>query len=209
MSSLEDISKKIQNLEGLVEKQSKVIATTGQKLLEIQVKDVKSRMAQIDSGSGSNTSNQFDAADYIGNDDIVQLVTELQSQLDNLEDRATRRTYNSTLTEDEQKLAPLSNRDGDEPSFALPSTIKEFKTLSKARVLELGVFYEIILPNEEEISEVLEKDSGNSKNDIIDLAKNKDISKLEDQFSNEQVDEVFDELARYFGIRYRRVSNGW
>lgn len=207
MSNLEEINKKVQELEGLIEKQSKVIATTGHKLLEIQVKDVKSRMAEID--SGSNKSHGFDAADYIGNDDIVQLVTELQSQLDNLEDRATRRTYNSTLTEDEKKIAPLSNKDGDEPQFALPSTLREFKDMAKAKVLELGVFYEIILPNEEEINEVLEKDSGNSKNDIIDLAKNKDISKLEDQFSDEQVDEVFDELARYFGIRYRRVSVGW
>lgn len=207
MSNIEDINKKIQELEGLIEKQSKVIATTGQKLLEIQVKDVKSRMTELD--SGSNKPHSFDAADYVGNDDIVQLVTELQSQLDNLEDRATRRTYNSTLTKDEQKLAPLSNKDGDEPQFTLPSTLKEFKDMTKDKVLELGIFYEIILPNEEEINEVLERDTGNSKNDIIDLAKNKDISKLEDQFSDEQVDEVYDELARYFGIRHRKVSDGW
>ncbi|KAI5957674.1 MRP8 [Candida theae] len=207
MSSLEEVNKKISDLEIIIEKQSKIIATTGQKLLEIQVKEVKSRMADLD--SGASKAQSFDTADYIGNDDVVQLVTELQSQLDNLEDRASRRTYNSTLIKDEQKLAPMSNKDGDEPQFSLPSTLKDFKQMPKAKVLELGVFYEILLPNEEEINEVLEKDTGNSKNEIIDLAKNKDVSKLEEQFTDEQVDEVYDEIARYFGITHRRASDGW
>lgn len=206
MSSLEEVHNKILDLEVIVEKQSKVIATTGQKLLEIQIKDVKSRMTDL---KGVGNSQSLEAGDFIGNDDIVQLVTELQSQLDSLEDRASRRTYNSTLTKDEQKLAPITNKDGDVADFTVPTTLKEFKNMPKAKVLELGVFYEIILPNEEEINQVLEKDSGNSKNDLIDIAKNKDISKLEEQFDDQQVDEVYDELARCFGITHRRASDGW
>ncbi|KAI3406659.2 MRP8 [Candida oxycetoniae] len=203
MSSIEE---RVKDLEALIEKQSKIIATTGQKLIEIQINDVKSRMSSMDSNPKS--TSQIDTEDYVTNEDVVQLVTELQSQLDFLEDRTIRRTYNTSVINDEEKIAPLSNKDGDFPTFPIPQTLGEFKSLAKRDTLRLGLFYEIILPNEEEIKHTLEHGS-NSKNGIIDLATNKDISQLESQFDKEQVSEIYDELARYFGIKHRRRSDGW
>ncbi|WLF80556.1 mitochondrial ribosomal protein [Lodderomyces elongisporus] len=203
MSNAED---RIARLEALVEKQSKLIATTGQRLLELQVHDVKSKMSQISSSEGQ--SSKLDSDEFITNEDVVQLVTELQTQLDFLEDRSMRRTHNSTLKEDTEKLAPLSNRDGDFPEFSIPITFGDFKALSKEGVLRMGLFFEIILPSEGEISETLSK-STDTKNDLINLAKNKDISELMNNFDDEQVDDVYDELARYFGIKHRRRADGW
>ncbi|CAK9441388.1 uncharacterized protein LODBEIA_P52560 [Lodderomyces beijingensis] len=204
MSSLED---KVKQLESLVEKQSKLIASTGQKLLELQVDHVKSKMAQLDTAKPA-ASTQLDTDDYVTNEDVVQLVTELQSQLDFLEDRTLRRTYNASLREDTEKIAPLSNKDGDFPTFSIPETFGGFKTLKRQQILKMGVFYEIILPNENEITETLANGSA-SKNDIIDLASNKDVSQLEAQFDEDQTNEVYDELARYFGLKHRRRSDGW
>ncbi|KAI5955036.1 MRP8 [Candida jiufengensis] len=215
MSNLEEINKKVSDLESIIDKQSKLIASTGQKLIEMQINDVKSRMKQIDSNSNSTNAGSIDTADYVNNDDIVQLVTELQSQLDFLEDRTIRRTYNTSLTSDKDKLAPLSNKDGDFPEFDTPKTFAEFKNLSKEKILEMGFFYEIILPTKEEIDEVLQNDdqsnegNNNSKNDIINISKNKDISKIESEFNDDQINEIFDELARFFGLKLRRVSDGW
>ncbi|EER32263.1 conserved hypothetical protein [Candida tropicalis MYA-3404] len=203
MSTSEDVNQRISALEALVEKQSKLIAQTGQRLMEMQIKNLK---GQLDS---STTTNQppVDMSDYITNEDIVQLVTELQTQLDSLEDRTMRRVYNSTLQYDEETLAPIMNRDGELPEFAVPKTLQEFKDLSKKELIRLGVFYEIIVPNEQEVEQALEQD--NAKDAILDISKNKDIEEMSKSFDDDQVNEIYDELARYFGIKHKRNSDGW
>ena len=143
----------------------------------------------------------------MNNDDIVQLVTELQTQLDALEARTMRRTYNATVQGDDEKLAPITNKDGDLPDFALPVTLKEFKLLEKIDLIRLGVFYEIILPDGEEIDHALQQT--NSKEAILDINKKKDIIELSKNFDEDQANEIYDELARYFGIKHRRNSDGW
>ncbi|KAI5965846.1 MRP8 [Candida pseudojiufengensis] len=208
--NITDLPKKIQDLESIFEIQSKLIATTKQKLIELQLNEVKSKMKQLDTNNNIESTN---TSDFVNNEDIVQLVTELQSQLDSFEDRTLRRTYNSSLNSNTDKIAPLSNKDGDFPDFQIPITIDEFKNLSKEKVIEMGFFYEIILPTKEEIDQVLNsdenKEQNNSKIDIININKNKNISQILSEFSDEQVDEIFDDLARFFGIKLRRVSDGW
>lgn len=202
-NSQEDVNKRIAALESLVERQSKLIAQTGQRLMEIQIKNIK---GQIDNHN-SNQQSQIDMSDYTTNDDIVQLVTELQTQLDSLEDRTMRRVYNSTLQYDEESLAPIMNRDGELPEFAVPTTLEEFKELSKVELIRLGLFYEIIIPNEQEVEQALDQD--NSKDAILDISKNKDIEEMSKNFDDDQINEIYDELARYFGIKHKRNSDGW
>ena len=202
-NSQEDFNKRIAALESLVERQSKLIAQTGQRLMEIQIKNIK---GQIDNHN-SNQQSQIDMSDYTTNDDIVQLVTELQTQLDSLEDRTMRRVYNSTLQYDEESLAPIMNRDGELPEFTVPTTLEEFKELSKVELIRLGLFYEIIIPNEQEVEQALDQD--NSKDAILDISKNKDIEEMSKNFDDDQINEIYDELARYFGIKHKRNSDGW
>ncbi|RCK56590.1 Uncharacterized protein MRP8 [Candida viswanathii] len=198
----DDVNKRITALESLVQKQSKVIAQTGQRLMEIQIKNIKGRM-----DDSAKPQPPIDLSDYTTNDDIVQLVTELQTQLDSLEDRTMRRVYNLTLQYDEETLAPMMNRDGELPPFPLPGTLLEFKELSKTELVKLGVFYEIILPNEQELALALEQD--NTKDAILDISKNKDIEEMSKLFDEDQVNEIYDELARYFGLKHKRNSDGW
>ncbi|EMG48195.1 hypothetical protein G210_1286 [Candida maltosa Xu316] len=197
-STNKQLTEKIAALEAIVEKQSKLIAQTGQRLMELQVRNIKNDMKETPA---------IDLSDYVNNEDIVQLVTELQSQLDFLEDRAMRRSYNSSLTLDTEKLAPMMNKDGDLPEFPTPLTLKQFKDLDKVELIRLGLYYEIILPDEQEIGHALEQD--NSKDAILNISKTKNIEELSKNFDDEQVNEIYDELARYFGIKHRRNSDGW
>ncbi|RLV90718.1 Uncharacterized protein MRP8 [Spathaspora sp. JA1] len=142
--TIKQLNEKVSDLALLIERQSKLIAETGEQLLQLQVKDVKTRMSALDAQPQQN----IDLTDYINNDDIVQLVTELQTQLDNLEDRTIRRCHNSSIIESKELLAPLTNRDGDLPDFELPNTLQEFQNLEKIDIIRLAVFYEIIVPDQ-------------------------------------------------------------
>ncbi|EGW35621.1 uncharacterized protein SPAPADRAFT_58835 [Spathaspora passalidarum NRRL Y-27907] len=210
--TLEQLNEQVAKLSGLVERQSKIIAETGEQVLQLQVKDVKTRMSALDM---KPQQPEIDLTDYINNEDIVQLVTELQTQLDNLEDRTIRRCSNASITKPSDFLAPLTNRDGDLPDFELPNTLQEFQNLDKVDIIRLAVFYEIIIPNQG--SELEQQPEGvvpgishapaagataveNNSVDIIELSK---------QFDEIQAIEIFDELARYLGIKYRKGSNKW
>ena len=59
-----------------------------QKLVDVELRNKKSC-------SEYQSTTCIDLTDYVNNDDIVQLVTELQTQLDALEARTMRRTYNA------------------------------------------------------------------------------------------------------------------
>ena len=137
-----------------------------QKLVDVELRNKKTKLLRI-----SINNLHWTLTDYVNNDDIVQLVTELQTQLDALEARTMRRTYNATVQGDDEKLAPITNKDGDLPDFALPVTLKEFKLLEKIDLIRLGVFYEIILPDGEEIDHALQQT--NSKEAILDINKRK------------------------------------
>ncbi|KAM9888033.1 hypothetical protein OXX69_013172, partial [Metschnikowia pulcherrima] len=89
-----ELAQQVQQLSELVQKQGQMIAKTGKQLMEMQLSDVKSRMAQMDA-----PQQKFNIEDYATNEDIVQLVCELQGQLDFMEDRSIARTFNSHLTE--------------------------------------------------------------------------------------------------------------
>lgn len=202
LSKLNEAKAKVAELEALVKKQASVMVQARQKLVDVELRNKKNQAAQ-----NINQQPALDLTDYVNNDDIVQLVTELQTQLDALEARTMRRTYNATVQGDDEKLAPITNKDGDLPDFALPVTLKEFKLLEKIDLTRLGVFYEIILPDGEEIDHALQQT--NSKEAILDINKKKDIIELSKNFDEDQANEIYDELARYFGIKHRRNSDGW
>lgn len=73
----DDITTQIKELTALVNKQNEVIAKTGKQVLELQMKDVRTKMANIDM-----KPVKVETEDFATNEDIVQLVGELQIQLD-------------------------------------------------------------------------------------------------------------------------------
>lgn len=206
----EELEKKVQELSALVQKQNHVIANTGRQVMEMQVKDVKSKMAAMDD------KPKIDTDDFVTNDDIVQLVGELQGQLDFLEDRSIKRVFNSYLTSDSaphSKIAPLCNRDGDPAPGNFPTTLEALNNIKASDLLQLCEFYELIVENEpsQELRDIIKSDTLTPEDaEKLFALQGQEIT-LEERLAlltkGDEV-ELFDELARYIGVRVRRGS-GW
>ena len=216
--TLEQLHDKVQSLSKVVEMQSQLIAKTGKQLMDIQVKDVKSKM-NADTEKSSSKAANVDMDDYATNEDIIQLVGELQGQLDMLEDRNIRRTINSHLSSDDKSglIAPIANKDGDEPAEdVFPVNIGGLLKLSKYEIVQLCEFYELVIPmdQQEHLRDFLE-----SNNEMVDMegakrllevgADNATLKERVDAYSEKQIDELFNLLTRFIGVRTRRGESAW
>lgn len=206
-----ELNEKFQELTAFVEKQSKLIGQTGKQLIEFQINDVKNKMSKSD---GQSQGPPVDTSDFVTNEDIIQLVGELQSQLDFLEERSIRRTFNVQLVNDGDILAPITNKDGELPEDLFPETLKAFKNLDKFQLVQLSEFYELIIPSQqqEDLEKFLQSEQISSQDAEKLLHGKTDTGSLEDRvkaLSPEQLDEVFDELARYIGVKYRKGKGSW
>ncbi|OBA21496.1 hypothetical protein METBIDRAFT_11998 [Metschnikowia bicuspidata var. bicuspidata NRRL YB-4993] len=203
-----DLSQQVQQLAELVQKQGKIIAQTGKQLMELQISGVKARMAQVD----SSPQQKINVEDFATNEDIVQLVCELQGQLDFMEERSIARTFNSHLTKSSdstQKLAPLCNRDGAPAPECFPKTVGDLHSIDAADLLRLSEFYELIIENEvdPEMEAIMKSDTLTAedaqkiKNHSLQQAP---LKQRIEQLTPQDVDELFDEFARFVGVRIRR-----
>lgn len=210
-----DLQKQIDDLRAIVDKQGKLLATTGQQMLALQVNDVKTRMKLIDdvlalirgaAPAAGAPSSELDLSDYVTNEDLIQMVGELQGQLDGIEDRAIRRLANSHS----DTILPLSNREGDEPTeellgFPFPATVAEFAALPKIDVIQLAIFYEIIVPDARKADVAAFAQGG----DGTDVAATKrvleglaqlSLAQVHDLISDAELEDVKAEVARYLGV---------
>ncbi|GEQ69267.1 hypothetical protein JCM33374_g2938 [Metschnikowia sp. JCM 33374] len=213
MSDSTDLAQKVQQLSDLVHKQGQVIAQTGKQLMELQVENVKSRMANLDAKPAS-----FNPEDFASNEDIVQLVCELQGQLDFIEERSMARTFNSHLTSSSKEtdnIAPLCNRDGTPAPEFFPKTVGQLNAIAAADLLRLCEFYDLIVENETnpEIDAIVQSDNLTpedaeklSSSLSNGLSSSKTIEQKLDSFSATDLHDLFDELARFIGVRIRRGS---
>ncbi|KAH3664164.1 hypothetical protein OGAPHI_004878 [Ogataea philodendri] len=210
--SLEKLQKEVDELKELVGKQSKLISRTGEQVLRFQLKQTDKQLSEIEvpkiGADGSVTKqDSIDTSEFATNDDIVQLVGELQGQLNILEQRSLRRTINSGLTKDTDLVAPVLNSDGLEAPEALyPTTLKDFKELTGDAVLSLCHFYELLPPTMEEEAMLRAFMEGKIKSPNIDPSEFKPSA---DDYSKPVLDGLYDELARFLGIRVRRTENAW
>ncbi|PVH16049.1 60S ribosomal protein L2-A [Candidozyma duobushaemuli] len=169
--SVEEVNKRVDELSALVQKQSEVIAKTGKQMMEYQVKDVKSRMASLNT---EQPQQKIDTDEFATNDDLVQLVTELQNQLDFLEDRNVKRT------------------------------LGELKNLDAASLLQLCEFFELIVENNnpEEVAELLKSETLSAEDaEKLFNPKSKSLEEKLKALKKEDEVELFDELARFIGVR--------
>lgn len=197
--TIEGLNERINGLTKLVEKQSALISKTGQQLIELQVKNVKTGINNMDKPSSNNSNSNIDLSDYVTNEDIVQLVGELQAQLDSLEDRSINRAMNSGCKQDDDKIASITNKDGETIDELFPKTVKQFKDLSKEALIQLAEFYELIVPDSANVEEFL--NDNNSK--TIEQAHNNFKSTVGahmDKFSPEEIEEIKKQFARFIGL---------
>ncbi|KAG7763690.1 hypothetical protein KL946_003791 [Ogataea haglerorum] len=212
MSSLEELKNEVDQLKELVARQSKVIGRTGEQLLRFQVRQTDRELNSIDVprvGTDSTTSKhgQIDTSEFATNDDIVQLVGELQGQLNILEQRSLRRTINSGLSKDTDLIAPVLNSDGDEPPDTIfPKTLKQFRELSDDSVLALCHFYELLPPTLEEEAKLRAFMEGKIKSPNVDPSEFKPSSV---DYSKEVLDSLYDDLARFLGLKFRKTEHAW
>lgn len=69
--------------------------------------------------------------DYVTGDDIVELVTELQGQLDLIENRSIRRQANGFAINDDDAIAPLASTDGSIPNESFIVDVQSDGSASK------------------------------------------------------------------------------
>lgn len=203
------LEQQVKDLTQLVQKQSKLTAQTGKQLMELQVKDVKSKMAQID-----NKQPKFDPEDFASNEDIAQLVFEILNQLEFLEDRSIKRVYNSHLLKDSlagEKIAPLCNKDGEPAPANFPETLGDLEKLPPLDLIKLCEFYDLFVDHLSTEDEKLLNSENLSPEDAMKLANAAGGMPAEDRLATTTADdlkEIFDEFARYIGVRIRR-GTGW
>ncbi|EEQ38369.1 hypothetical protein EJF18_30783 [Clavispora lusitaniae] len=203
----DDITTQIKELTALVNKQNEVIAKTGKQVLELQMKDVRTKMANIDM-----KPVKVETEDFATNEDIVQLVGELQIQLDHMEDRNIKRVFNSNLTsssDPDALIAPLSTRDGEPAPENFPATVGELLKLQAADILQLCEYYDLLPPEEpsEELAELLKNDDLSAADAQKLFAPDRQEQSLEERvkaLSSTATDNMFDDFARFIGVRIRR-----
>ncbi|QLG70552.1 hypothetical protein HG535_0A04930 [Zygotorulaspora mrakii] len=213
---LELLKTQVAELQELVKRQTLLISKTGQNVLELQVSKQRSDVNSFGSSkqsSGSKVSNpQVESADLATNEDLVQLVGELQGQLDTIEERSIRRLANSAKVDAHEFLSPLPNADGEIPlaeGNLFPRTLKEFKAITNISLFKLAKFYELLPPSLKEQEAFEDFLEGKVQDFHIDEIPDEEVEKELKKYSADQLEDVFNDLARYLGLKQRRGTATW
>lgn len=223
--SLDTVKTEIEKIASLLQRNTKAVNETARRVLQLESGDRKADVADSripDDGDSDDGTGAGNANEVIGNDDIVQLVTELQDQLDLLDTRSIRRNANSFATADSDGIAALPGNDGlipgenvseeAEPESSLPTspfpkTLGEFKSLPSKEIEAWLRYYELLPPDEEELRKLLSEAAVSSK-DTEKLSKEYG-SQGDAMLSTEEANGHFDTLARFLGLRARKTAGAW
>lgn len=230
--TFESLQKEIELLRNQLTKTAHVVAQTGSQLLALQVEKTRGnlenlRVPQLSlSDKHSRAKSQEKAAvekpqernqppqappehddlvNALTSEDIVDLVAELQGQLDILDERSVRRTANTFCTEDSHRIAPLPGRDGELPEEheEFPYTLRDFKEMSTEKLYYWLKWYEILPPDEEEMKQILEH-VGTCIEEVGYQPSNN-----QHDLTGQELDDYYDDLARFLGLRIRRAADVW
>ncbi|EJS42943.1 mrp8p [Saccharomyces arboricola H-6] len=217
-NEIELLQKQISELQDLVKKQSLIISKTGERVLELQVAKQKHDVSDFDSkfsksiSKKSGSAAQFDATDFATNEDLVELVKELQGELNFIEERSIRRLVNSLKKEDDDVIAPLPNADGDIPAISdgvFPKSLKEFGNISDLNLIRIAKFYERLPPTIKEQEDFENFLEGKVEAFHINETTDDEVSKELERFSKDELDDAFNDVARYLGLSLRRGTEIW
>ncbi|EDO18487.1 hypothetical protein Kpol_1032p84 [Vanderwaltozyma polyspora DSM 70294] len=211
-SELEQLRKEVDKLSEVVKKQNLLISKTGQNLLELQITQQKADVASFGEPKSNKKATHLTSSDYATNEDLVQLVAELQGQLDTIEDRSIRRIVNSHKSDPSDIVAPIPNADS-EILFAedglFPKTLKDFEDISDIKLFKVAKFYELVPPSSQEEEEFEKFLEGKVESFHISDIPDEDIEKQISHYKRDQLDDVFNDVARYLGLRSRRGTDVW
>ena len=217
-NEIELLQKQVPELQDLVKKQSLIISKTGERVLELQLDKQKHDVTDFDSkfsksiSKKSGSATQFDATDFATNEDLVELVKELQGELNFIEERSIRRLVNSLKKDDDDVIAPLPNADGDIPAISdgvFPKSLKEFKDIPDLKLVRLAKFYERLPPTLKEQEDFENFLEGKVEAFHINETTDEEISKELEKFSKDELDDAFNDVARYLGLSLRRGTEIW
>ena len=231
--SLESIKAELDSLALLLHRNTKAVAETGRRVLHMESGDRTSHGHISDPTSRIRDSADSDDEDegvagkqgeIVANEDLVQLVSELQGQLDLLDSRSIRRSANAFASKDTDFVAALPGTDGHIPGETatpsgekeesestlpktlFPKTVGDFKALSRKDVEAWLRYYELLPPDEAELHDLLSQ-AAISNREKAEISKNASTS--EDMLSEEEANTHFDTLARFLGLRIRKTAGVW
>lgn len=211
-SELELLKQQVSELQELVKRQSLIISKTGQNVLELQVARQKSDVDSFGKGPVAKSVGQLESADYATNEDLVQLVGELQGQLETIEERSIRRLVNSTKSEPKDLLSPLPNADAEIPVVGegfFPRSLQEFEKITNTVLYKLAKFYELLPPSLKEQEQFEDYLEGKVEEFHISEIKDEEVEKELKKYSSDQLDDIFNDVARYLGLKTRRGTSTW
>lgn len=214
-SELDLLRQQVAELQELVKRQSLVISKTGQNVLELQVSKQRSDVNAFGSSKSTTSkvnTSQLEPADFATNEDLVQLVGELQGQLDIIEERSVRRLANASKVDPRDILSPLPNADAELPAVAdgmFPRTLGDFQEISRISLFKLAKFYELLPPSLKEQEQFEDFLEGKVEDFHISEIADEEVEKELKKYSASQVEDIFNDLARYLGLKLRRGTATW
>ncbi|KAL6935193.1 uncharacterized protein HGUI_03080 [Hanseniaspora guilliermondii] len=211
MSNNDTISKlqeQVNQLTSLVEKQNKLILSTGERLMSLEVRQQKKSISKLSGSSendGDSSSDEEDDDGYARNEDLIQLVGELQGQLINLDYKSVNRVNNSSI-KDNEPLALILNADGEEPpqDIDYPKTKNDLLSFTDIQIFKLAMFYELVPPivlhNSDETLDKKLKELSVDENQEDSLERHMNVLLP----TKKEKDELFNNVAAYLGVNVRK-----
>lgn len=196
-------------------KASLLISKTGESVMQLQLDKQRADVKKFDDNFSTLKVKEsaIDPTDFATNGDLVELVGELQGELSHIEERAIRRTINSTKTDSNDTLAPMPNLDGDIPTLKekhlFVATLGKFENIGDEQLYRLAKFYERLPPAMKEEEDFAKIVSGKVEEININEISDAEIREELKKYSKEELNEIFNEVARYLGVRCRRGANIW
>ncbi|QEU61646.1 Mrp8 [Kluyveromyces lactis] len=216
----DEISKlrnQVLELQGLVKRQSTMLAKTGQSVIELQIAQQKTDIRSLDLEKKPNkpvaaeAALSIDTSEFATNGDLEQLVEELQGQLDYLEERSIRRVANNNKRDPADAIGPLPNADGDLPidlKIPLPETVQEFINIKDLDLCKVAEFYGV-LPFPQSDLEAITEGLRNEEDVSIPTFTDATAADQLKKYTKEEMDVIFDTVARYLGLNNRRTKGTW
>ncbi|ODQ66521.1 hypothetical protein NADFUDRAFT_50438 [Nadsonia fulvescens var. elongata DSM 6958] len=218
--TLESLQEELNVIKAQLTKANAVIADTGRHVLSLQVNGERQRLGQLDLNSSAPVeSYAYDSATAasVTAEDVTELVTELQSQLDLQEERSIRRSANAFVIKDTDFIAPLPTTDSSIPTYeeGFPATLDDFNQLDHEGIVTWLKYYELLPPDEAEMArlrrllDIEEDDEEEETVPVSESLSEETIDFEHGELSKAEQDTLFDNLARFLGLRIRRTTGVW
>ncbi|BFZ56442.1 mitochondrial ribosomal protein [Savitreella phatthalungensis] len=190
--SVDGLATQLMQIAQLTRQNTKMLVAQGQDIMRLDAQQhglippsaVSATSTNTVSAGGDGQNAAPPAGDFVDAGTLDELVAQLSMKLDELEERSVRRVHNSGLVDLDDEIDWLPDGSG-EPEFALPeeSGVKLPRTISELE--------------------------GCDARTLLECMKGYGLAHYEDGMplpTKQEENALFDELARFLGLRTRRSS---